>query len=360
VPRKAPTRRRTTKRRTTRKKTRKRPTARKKKTTRKRRRNPSKKRKPAARKRRRRTTKATTRRRRRRNPAKKRRTTRKRRRRSTARRNPVRRRRRKARRRRTVAKRRNPSKRRRRTVAKRRGRKRRRRNRGTIVGSVRKQLRDLMRPQTWLVPAAHGAIGFGIASAGPAYLARFTSQFGLRNHGLGGVALSGLSTALGAATLGYLASMLPKKGLIGKCCKGIVKNVAIGGMIATTIRLIHEIAPGSMISAYLPRIGGGMAPIESTAGMGYYGGSGYGSYPGQYPSYGPLGMIESPEQLVASESFARQINQLDGMGQPVPVEDIADWMQLSGMNDWVEFTPGSPYAAAAAQGDPGFPGAQGF
>jgi hypothetical protein len=98
--------------------------------------------------------------------------------------------------------------------------------------------------------------------------------------------------------------------------------------------------------------------------MGWYGEGPTGTYPGQYPSYGPLnGGVESAEQLIAGESFARQINQLDGVGQPVPVEDIADWMQLDGMggmNDWMTFTPNSPYAAAAAAGDPGFPGPQGF
>jgi len=235
-----------------------------------------------------------------------------------------------------------------------------------VVGSVRKQLKELMKPQVWLIPSLHGAIGFGIASYGPSVLSRYTGQFGLRNHGLGGVALSGISTAIGAGLLGWAASMLPKKGLAGKCCSGIVKNVAIGGFIATTIRLIHELAPTSMMASYLPRVGM-MSDLSGMYGLGMtqaqFGAGGYGHYPGQYPSYGPLGMVESPEQLVASESFARQINQLDGMGQPVPVEDIADWMQLSGMGgmrDWVEFTPGSPYAMDAAQGDPGFPGSQGF
>lgn len=245
----------------------------------------------------------------------------------------------------------------------RRRRRRARRNAGPVK-SVRAQLKHLMKPATWLAPAVHGAIGFGIASYGPTVLSRYTSQFGLRNYGFGGVALSGISTALGAGLLGWLSGMLPKSGLIGKCCKGMAKNVFIGGAIATAIRLAHELMPTSPLVQYLPRIGMSPMPVEATSGMGYYSGSGYGTYPGQYPSYGPLGMVESPEQLVASESFARQVNQLEGMGQPVPVEDIASWLELSGgmggMGDWMSFTPGSPLAERAAAGDPGFPGPQGF
>ena len=93
--------------------------------------------------------------------------------------------------------------------------------------------------------------------------------------------------------------------------------------------------------------GGGMA------GLGYYG---YGQYPGQYGAghYGPvsgLGMVESPEALVAGESMAMQMKGLGSSGgMPVPIEDIrgmggmSDWMELSGMSgmgDWVEMAPDS-------------------
>ncbi len=213
----------------------------------------------------------------------------------------------------------------------------------------------------WLPPALHGVIGVGFAHAGPDILARYTSRLGLNNFGFGGVILSGVSTALGASLLQWLAGMLPKAGIIGKFMKGIGRNVFVGGMIWTALRLVQTVWPTAGFNRWLPAAGGG-----GIAGLGYYG---YGHYPGQYGAghYGPvsgLGMVTSPEELVAGESLARQLSGLGQGGMPVPIEDLRgmnDWMELSGMqgmqgmNDWVELAPDSSLVMQGFS-----PGAEGF
>lgn len=197
-----------------------------------------------------------------------------------------------------------------------------------------------MQPQVWLPPALHGAIGVGFAFTGPSILARYTAQFGLRDTGLGGVVLSGVSTALGAGLVQGAVSLLPKqlkKGMLGKALHGIGKNVMVGGMIWTAVKLVGELVPS--FGRYLPRASG-------MAGLGMYGGH----YPGQYPSYPSLpglGVVTSPEELVAGESLARQVSafhgvgdfmELSGMGNAVPFQD------LRGVGDWVEMSPDSTLA----------------
>jgi hypothetical protein len=144
--------------------------------------------------------------------------------------------------------------------------------------------------------------------------------------------------------------MLPKKGLVGKCCKGIGRNVFVGGMIWTALRLVQTVFPTAGFNRYLPSATGG-----ALDGLGYYG---YGHYPGQVGAghYGPvsgLGMVTSPEELVAGESYARQMGgmndwmELSGLGSsggyPVPIEDIRG---LGGMGDWVEMAPDSSLVMA--------------
>lgn len=237
---------------------------------------------------------------------------------------------------------------RRRSRARRNGGKRRRARRnpggfrvGSAVGTVKSELKKLLRPQSWLPAAAHGALGVGFAHKGPDFLARYTAQFGLMNVGYGGVALSALSTALGAGLTQVVAGMIPgKKGLLGSLLSGIGRNVFVGGAIWTAIRLVQELLPTSSMALQLPNARGGMAGMYGMGGLGAYG-----AYPGQYPSYAPLGVVTSPEELIAGESLARQIGNEGGMGQPIPIQDFrgtGDWMELSGMRglgNWVEFQP---------------------
>jgi hypothetical protein len=209
-----------------------------------------------------------------------------------------------------------------------------------------------MKPAVWVPAAIHGAIGFGIAGYGPQVLSQYTSRLGLVNAGYGGVALSAVSTALGAGLLQTLAGFLPKSGIFGACCRGIGRNVFVGGAIATVIRLAKELAPGNGFVAMLPNVG--MSGFYGMAGLH----GGYGSYPGQYPSYAPLGLVTSPEELVAGESMARQLA-MDGMGQPVPIEALRDWMGLQGLqgvNDWTEFDPTAGFVQQAEM----TPGAEAF
>ena len=222
---------------------------------------------------------------------------------------------------------------------------------GSAVTSVRGELKKLMKPMVWLPAAIHGAIGFGLAGYGPQVLSQYTSRLGLSNTGFGGVALSAVSTALGAGLVQTLAGFLPKKGMFGACCRGIGRNVFVGGAIATVIRLAKELAPGNRFVGMLPNVG-----MSGFYGMGL-GAAGYGGYPGQYPSYAPLGLVTSPEELVAGESMARQMG--NELGQPVPIEALRDWMELSGMrgmNDWAEFDPTSGFVQQAEM----TPGAESF
>jgi hypothetical protein len=219
---------------------------------------------------------------------------------------------------------------------------------GGAISGIRTRLKSLLQVQSWGPPALQGALGIGAASYGPQVLSRFTSQLGLRDSGLGGVVLSGVSTALAASLAHMAASYLPKGGIAGKATSGIARNVMIGGMIWTVVRLINEVAPGIARSLYLPRTGGSMSGMGGGMGgsLGMYGGH----YPGQYPSnvYLPgLGMVTSPEDLVAGESAARQANEfrgvgdfmeLSGMQDAVPFQDIRG---MGGFGDWVELQSGS-------------------
>jgi hypothetical protein len=230
----------------------------------------------------------------------------------------------------------------------RRGKRRGRRSNpgmGSAIGGIRTRLKSLLQVQSWGPPALQGALGIGAANYGPQVLSRFTSQLGLRNSGLGGVVLSGVSTALAASLAHMAASYLPKGGALGKATSGIARNVMVGGMIWTVVRLLGEVAPGLARSLYLPRVGGG-GDVSGMGGLGMYGGH----YPGQYPSnvYLPgLGMVTSPEDLVAGESAARQANEfrgvgdfmeLSGMQDAVPFQDIRG---MGGFADWVELQSGS-------------------
>lgn len=215
---------------------------------------------------------------------------------------------------------------------------------GGAVSTVKSELKKLLEPQSWLPAAAHGALGIGFAFKGPDMLAQYTGRFGLMNVGYGGVALSAISTALGAGLTQVVAGMIPggRKGIVGDLLRGIGRDVFVGGAIWTAIRLVQELLPTSSLALQLPSARGGMSGMYGMAGLGAYG-----TYPGQYPSYAPLGVVTSPEELIAGESLARQIGNEGGMGQPVPIQDfrgggVADWMELSGMrgmNNWVEFHP---------------------
>jgi hypothetical protein len=268
---------------------------------------------------------------------------RKRRRKKAVRRNPRRRRRRKKKtgmtkyRRRKKAVRRNPRRRRRRV-------RRYRRNPG--LPAMFQNLKD---KKFWFT-AAHVVVGMGATGFGSnlllsqAFMPRiFTSPT------IGGafsrLLVNGAVTSVQAMALGKVAGFIGKRGgMAGQAFQNAQRNLFIGGLAYTLANFIAEIAP-HFSTRYLPSINAptgrrGFAPQTSVEGWG----------PDYRYGYGGMGSVMSPEDLVAGESLAREVNEFSGMndwmelsglgqgGAPVPMEDLRGYpgQYGGGMGDWVE------------------------
>lgn len=225
----------------------------------------------------------------------------------------------------------NPPKRRRkrkgkkkRTAARRR---RRRRRNPTIMGTMK----SIFSFGT-LIQGTQGLVGMSAATVGPAYFEAIAAKVGLpvRNEGFAGVGLSAASTALAVVGASYL-----EKKVNTRLTRGLSRNVALGGVLVTTIKLVTQAAP--MIAEFLklPAI---RTPAPAALGdwVGLSGPSGPYAIPSS--DIRGIGAFMPNEALVAGESFAQSVNQFAGlpMGQSYPG-------QYGGMGSWLEtVTPGAP------------------
>lgn len=241
-------------------------------------------------------------------------------------------------------------------------RKRRRKNKGYAKNPFKAQLSQIQSRAFWLT-VAH--VGVGIT--GTALISSQVMKLGpvrriALSPGLAGK-FGRFAICLGSAgLLSAGAYMLRKVKLVGQ--RGWV-NVLVGGTVYCTANLLAELIGGAgLIPAIgVPAAGGNMSGLGS-----YYDPElPYGSYPGQYPG---MGAVMSPEDLVAGESLARNVNEFSGMsdwmelsglgssgGTPVPLEDLRGYpgQYGGGMNDWVEFQPSSGLVQAGFN-----PGAEAF
>lgn len=274
------------------------------------------------------------------------------------------------RRRRAVAS--NPRRRRRRGAVKsNRGRRRRRRHYAMVKHNrgrrhrVRRnpfqaQLAQLRDASFWIT-GGHILVGAGLTGLASRAIMnfKFARQVASMRGAGGAVARAGVnvgSTLLVSAAVSYL------KRFVGgsRYLENVERNVLVGGVVYTLASLAYDLWPAGA-EKVIPSIG---APrgnlLRASAGasgeMGWL--PGRLAYPGEYPGYGGMGMVMSPEDLVSGESMARQVNEFSGLGSsggaPVPLEDLRgypgqygggmnDWMELSGMGggmgDWVEIDP---------------------
>ncbi len=236
---------------------------------------------------------------------------------------------------------------------------RRRRRRTALKRNPGAQQLAQFKSQSFWMAVAH----IGVGMAGTAVLQRTLLGMGpLRNlasdPGYGGTATRFAVGMVSAGALSAVAYAGRKIKLIGS--NGWL-NILVGGAVYSTANLLGEVFHSSWIpSIGVPRASGGLS--------GYYDPLlSYGSYPGQYPG---MGAIMSPEDLVAGESLARNVNEFSGMndwmelsglgssgGTPVPLEDFRGYPGEygGGMNDWVEFNSGSGLVQAGFN-----PGAEAF
>ncbi len=234
------------------------------------------------------------------------------------------------------------------------------------------QLAQLRDASFW-VTGGHILVGAGLTGlASRAILNfKFARQVASMRGAGGAVARAGVnvgSTLLVSAAVSYLKRFVGG----GRYLENVERNVLVGGVVYTLANLAYDLWPAGAeklipgVSA--PRGGLLRAPAAAAGEMGWL--PGRKAYPGEYPGYGGLGMVMSPEDLVAGESMARQVNEFSGLGSsggaPVPLEDLRgypgqygggmnDWMELSGMgggmNDWVEIDPNANLVKAGF--DPG-------
>jgi hypothetical protein len=146
-----------------------------------------------------------------------------------------------------------------------------------------------------------------------------------------------------------------------KLLRGARTNLLIGGMAYALANFAYEMFPGTAGMLFIPQVTAPSRrrslPTSDVSGWGPDYKYGYG---------GGMGSVISPEDLVAGESLARNVNEFSGMndwmelsgmgssgGAPVPMEDLRGYpgQYGGGMNDWVELT--SNNALVKAGFDPG-------
>jgi hypothetical protein len=278
---------------------------------------------------------------------------------NTAKKNPRKRRRRKAK------ARKNPVRRRRRRKApiarRRRRRVRRYRRNPGVKGIFKGMLSDIQSAPKWIT-AGHILLGAGLTGAGCSYLLtrtplariRLLSQRGILGSvsrlAFCGLAAGGISAlgAMGAKALGN-----------PKLLRGARTNLLIGGMAYALANFIYEVAPQVASMFKIPQISAPRPRLAASPAM-----EGWG--PDYKYGYGGMGAVVSPEDLVAGESLARNVNEFSGMGDwmelsglgssggaPIPMEDLRGYpgQYGGGMGDWVELT--SDNALVKAGFDPG-------
>jgi hypothetical protein len=325
--------------------------------------------------------------RKRRNPAKKRRTSARkksvrknpRRRKAKAKANPKRRRKAKAkanpkhRRRRRTKARKNPGRKTRTRTRARRGKRkgvakktalkkkggRRRRRKSTgmrrysknPMGILKAMIKDVQSAPKWIT-AGHILVGAGTTAAGCSWLltrgplanVRFLQQRGVIGS-LSRLALCGM----GAGVVAFAGDSLSKALGRPKALAGARTNLLIGGMAYALANFFYEVAPQVAEMFMIPQVSAPVRRSRLSASLpagGDLDGYGYGTH--------GMGAVMSPEDLVAGESLARNVNEFSGMGDwmelsgmgssggsPIPMEDLRGYpgQYGGGMGDWIEMGP---------------------
>lgn len=226
-----------------------------------------------------------------------------------------------------------------------------------VMTALKAQWSKFTKPPIWIT-AFHALAGMGGTIAMDHYfnVAPWVPM-ALKRRGIPSLALtagSGVLVSTGAFLLEGLAAK-SKSSTLKKATQNMGTNVLVGSLVTVVVKAAYELMPDQAAKVGVPRLESGRvmaaAPAEGTSGLGYY---------SDGPDYSRgFGSVESPEDLVAGESLARQVNEFHGLGQgghPVPIEDIrgmGDWMELSGypgqygggyggMGDWVEMEPQAP------------------
>jgi hypothetical protein len=233
-----------------------------------------------------------------------------------------------------------------------RRRRRVRRNPGLKLPAVLQgMVTDLQSAPKWIT-AGHILIGAGSNAAlcgylltrGPLARVRFLQQRGLVGS-VSRLALCGLSAGAISAAGAFAAKALGNPKLL----RGARTNLLIGGMAYALANFLYEVMPGTAGMLMIPQMS---APRSRALASGGETMQGYGpDY--KYGYGGGMGAVISPEDLVAGESLARNVNEFSGMGDwmelsglgssggaPVPMEDLRGYpgQYCGGMGDWVELT----------------------
>lgn len=221
---------------------------------------------------------------------------------------------------------------------------------------------DLKSAPKWIT-AGHILLGAGTTAAAAGFMLTRTplSRIGfLQKRGIvGSLARLGLvgMTAGGISAAGaLLARFLGNPKLL----RGARTNLLIGGFAYGLANFLYEVMPGTAGMLMIPQVS---APTKRSVSM-----EGWG--PDYKYGYGGMSGVVSPEELVAGESLARNVNEFSGMndwmelsglgssgGAPVPMEDLRGYpgQYGGGMNDWVELTSNNALVQAGFN-----PGAEGF
>jgi adenylate kinase/ribonuclease R len=234
------------------------------------------------------------------------------------------------------------SKRKKRKKAK-RGRRRGRRNPPTVMDCFT----GLLTMKT-LYTGAQGLVGMSLATMLPASVDRWTNGK-VRNSGWTGVGLTLASTALATCAAGYVEKSMPGS----KVFRGFARNVALGGVFISSIRLLGAALPAVARYLNLPSVSEGSSAALRAPGMegladwiglsGMGQGGSHSKYAIPFSDIRGMGMASSNEALVAGESFARSVNQFEGMGALPGGMSYPGQYGGGGVGGWLEtITPGAP------------------
>ena len=226
-------------------------------------------------------------------------------------------------------------------------------------------INDLKDTPKWIT-AGHILFGMGLNGSlcgyaltrTPLARVRFLQQRGVVGS-LARLAVCGL----GAGVISAVGAIASRALGNPKLLRGARTNLLIGGMAYALANFAYEVMPGPAGMLFIPQVS---APQRR--GLPSGGVEGWGpDY--KYGYGGGMGSVISPEDLVAGESLARNVNEFSGMndwmelsglgssgGAPVPMEDLRGYPGqygggMGGMNDWVELT--SNNALVRAGFDPG-------
>lgn len=219
-----------------------------------------------------------------------------------------------------------------------RGGRRRRRNPDLSLAGIMGAFRATIGSQSMLALAGQATLGMSVATFVPAAIESLSGGR-LRNSGYQGLGMTAVSAAV-AYMLGGLAENTIARftgGVAPKAIRGLGFGLAVGGLTATAIRGLYELAPKTFEWLKLPQLRQPTVQLRIPTGAGAKAAAGMGRMGDWMELQGMRGMrgglrglsgVTDPETLVAGESFARTVSQFEGMG------GVGDWMELKGLGDY--------------------------